>query len=954
MGRPPTARATEPPPRAVDPVAALETRAEKLSGERRYEEALGTLRAARKQLKAKGGSPLRIAIVERDLGALHLAMEELLQARRLLQRALPVIEREAPGSEDLAHAVAYSAQLEAALGRVGRVVPLWEKALRLYQKARGNDHHRVAAAKRSLALRVAARDQRRAEALLNEAIATHDKLGEIRQAVTDRLALANVRRYHQKGDARALYREAIALARKHLGEDDLVMGRLWRALAMYNRTSSAGFVTTKQRAEMRRLSLELFGKAERVYKKVLGPDHSDLADLYADWSLAAEGMREMDRAVELRARSNDIEERHLTRVLSGSSEALKLAYLQRTRRHAEDTVDMHVKSWTQMRHHAGAARLAMTTVLRRKGRALDSAADALAAARFDLPVEDRALLQRLSDARGELARAIIRGPGKQPPHAYKRRLGGLETRAARLEAELERKSAAFRATATPVTIEAVQKAIPEKAVLVEIVKVSHRDERAYSRSGIGEARYGAYLLRRTGPVRFAYLGKASAIDRKVARLRKLLADPSKRFGEQGHLLFRMTFLRLEPLLEDVELVMVAPDGALNLVPFGTLIDMKGKPLVERYSFSYLSSGRDLLRFTAPSARRAEAAIFDNPAFDATLSAAAPAARGGSRGTSAGNLSRARFPALPGTAAEATAIAGLLPKARRHSGTDATEAALKRLAGPAMLHVATHGFFLDDAKRARRRARGLELVDEPVTAPPARPAPARPAARPKPAPQSMPAPQGARWRIRDPLLRSGLALSGANRRGGDGVDDGVLTGLEAAGLDLHGTRLVVLSACETGVGELKAGEGVFGLRRALVLAGSETQVMSLWKVDDDATRDLMVAYYKRLLDGEGRAAAMREVQRAMWPNAATRHPYFWGAFIVSGNPGPLQLDSGARAAGDSARGDGASGGDVPAVEPGARGCSCRAVGLGGRSQPPEPQPLWLWCLVLGVGLARRRW
>ena len=94
------------------------------------------------------------------------------------------------------------------------------------------------------------------------------------------------------------------------------------------------------------------------------------------------------------------------------------------------------------------------------------------------------------------------------------------------------------------------------------------------------------------------------------------------------------------------------------------------------------------------------------------------------------------------------------------------------------------------------------------------------------------------------------------------DDGILTAAEAAQLDLRGTQLVVLSACETGVGEVQNGEGVYGLRRALVLAGAQTQVASLWKVADAATKDLMVDYYRSLLKGEGRSAALRDVQRAM--------------------------------------------------------------------------------------------
>ncbi len=120
----------------------------------------------------------------------------------------------------------------------------------------------------------------------------------------------------------------------------------------------------------------------------------------------------------------------------------------------------------------------------------------------------------------------------------------------------------------------------------------------------------------------------------------------------------------------------------------------------------------------------------------------------------------------------------------------------------------------------------------------------------------------------------------------GEDDGLLTALEVTGLDLAGTELVVLSACDTGIGEIKKGEGVFGLRRALILAGAQTQVVSLWKVDDQATQLLMTNYYTRLTQGVGRSRALREAQLAMFDQPAYRHPYFWAAFVTIGDSSPL--------------------------------------------------------------------
>ena len=135
-----------------------------------------------------------------------------------------------------------------------------------------------------------------------------------------------------------------------------------------------------------------------------------------------------------------------------------------------------------------------------------------------------------------------------------------------------------------------------------------------------------------------------------------------------------------------------------------------------------------------------------------------------------------------------------------------------------------------------------------------------------------------YKLNNPLLQSGLLLAGANK--GEG-NEGVITALEATTLDLWGTKLVVLSACDTGVGEVKNGDGVYGLRRGLVLAGSESQLMSLWPVSDSGTRDLMIRYYKALENHEGRSSGLRRVRLEFLKDPKLKHPYYWASFIQSG-------------------------------------------------------------------------
>jgi CHAT domain-containing protein len=220
-------------------------------------------------------------------------------------------------------------------------------------------------------------------------------------------------------------------------------------------------------------------------------------------------------------------------------------------------------------------------------------------------------------------------------------------------------------------------------------------------------------------------------------------------------------------------------------------------------------------------------------------------------TTGADLSEVYFAPLGGTAQEAQAIKSLFAEATVLTDTQATESELKRVAAPRILHIATHGFFLTDVAGSSSDA--SEIKTRAIRA---------------------------STKIENPLLRSGLALAGANLHK-SGNDDGILTALEASGMNLWGTKLVTLSACDTGLGEIKNGEGVYGLRRAFVLAGTETLVMSLWPVSDYVTREIMTAYYRGLKQGQGRGEALRQVQLSMLKQKGREHPFYWASFIQSG-------------------------------------------------------------------------
>jgi CHAT domain-containing protein len=504
--------------------------------------------------------------------------------------------------------------------------------------------------------------------------------------------------------------------------------------------------------------------------------------------------------------------------------------------------------------------LAFTTLLRRKGRALDAMSDNVSALRGRSNPEDQAVFRQLSDERSQLALLTLKGPDKANADRYPALVKQRQDEVDRLEADVSRRSLEFRAQSTPVTLAAVQAVIPAGTALIEFALYRPVDVNGASRLA---PRYAAYVLASDGEPQWADLGEAATVDRALEMWRMALRDPER--TDVRRLARTVDVKLMQPvrtLLGTSRHLLISPDGPLNLVPFAALVDESGRFLVERFTISYLTSGRDLLRLQAPRASRGGPVIVADPAFGEPAVNAT---------TGTVDFSQVFFGPLPGVSAEVRALKGLLPGAAFFEKEQATEAVLKGVSGPSILHIATHGFFLNDRQRANDASPSSGSSPSTSTDGSTRPPPLRTGAT-----------RLGRFAANtdNPLLRSGLALAGANR-GASGTDDGLLTALEAAGLDLGGTKLVVLSGCDTGVGEVRTGDGVYGLRRALVLAGAESQVMSLWPVPDRSTSDLMVGYYKRLLNAEGRSDALRQVQLQMLARQPRAHPYYWAGFILSG-------------------------------------------------------------------------
>ncbi|HJY84662.1 MAG TPA: CHAT domain-containing protein, partial [Candidatus Binatia bacterium] len=693
----------------------------------------------------------------------------------------------------------------------GRAEPLFRQALTIWEKRLGPEHPTVATA-------------------LNNLATLYREQGEY-------------------GRAEPLFQRALTIWQKSLGPaHPNVATALHNLATLYREQGEYG------QAE------PLFQRALAIREKELGPAHPTVAATLHGLAILYAAQGAEAQAIALQTRCNDIREHYLTLLLAAGSEEEKRAYL------ATFTDEMHLTLSLHLRfapHDPQAARLALTTVLRRKGRVLDALTDSLATVRRHLSAEDQAALGQLAALRAQLATWVLRGPGGLDSQQQQARIAQVEAQAQQLEAQISARSAAFHAQSRLVTIGDVQQHIPTGAALLEFVlyKPFHLEAQSPA-DRWGAPHYAAYVLRRDGDPVWVDLGGAASIDLAITQVRRALGDPDYQDVQTlARALDEQVMRPVRRLLGNARLVLLSPDGQLNLLPFGALVDEGHHYLIERLTFVTLTAGRDLLRLTAKNASRQEPVLVANPDFDSS---------GSSKGVSLaragweveahylGNWSDPRFTPLEGTAGEATALKRLLPEATILTGPAATEAALKQLQGPRILHIATHGFFVANHKEDVLKGLGFAELH---TA------------------GSLNHPVLPSWE--NPLLRSGLALAGANQQGDEG-EDGMLTALEAASLDLGGTKLVVLSACETGVGDIENGEGVYGLRRAIGMAGAESQVMSLWKVGDTATRSLMVAYYANLILGEGRAKGLRHVQLQMLRSTKWHHPFYWASFIQSGD------------------------------------------------------------------------
>ena len=855
-------------------------------------------RALKIREKALGSEHPSVASSLSNLAELYREKGEYEKVEPLYQRALAINEKAlGPDHPDVANSLNNLAGLYHTKGEYEKAEPLYQRALAINEKALGPDHPDVANSLNNFANLYSVKgDYINAEAMYRRALAIDEKaLGPYHPDVANSLNnFANL--YYEKGDyakAVPLLQRSLEIRVKVLGPDHpdvavslinfanlySVKGDYINAEAMYRRaleiqekalgpdhpgvaTSFSNLAALYYLKGDYEKAVPMYQHALMIQEKALGPDHLYVARSLSYLSALFQAKGDLASAITLSTRSTSISERNISFNILSGSERQKLAYLATFSLETNQVLSLHV---TSAPDNPDAFRLALTTALRRKGRALDAMSDSFALLRRHLKSDDLALLDQLSQSRTRLSNLLLAGPDRLPIAQYKSEVSNLQEQVEQLEAQISNRSAEFRTQSQPVSIEAIQASIPIGSSLLEFITFYPYNPKQHRWE---QRRYLVYILTNKGEPQWADLGNAQEMDNAVAALRsvlrkdgdKPLSDVEQEVKPRARRLDQLVMQPVRKLLGQTRSLLIAPDGALNLVPFAALVDEQNHFLVENYSISYLTTGRDLLRLQAHPQNKRDAIVVANPDFDY------PAKAGQTPGPKIAGASYEPLSRLKATQQEATELKVIFPNAEVVTQQRATKAYLKGLSSPMLLHIATHGFFLEDQPDqkppgpleggmrllVRRRGDAGSLEDE--------------------------IPAG--LRLENPLLRSGLFLTGANAAGARG-EEGILTALEVSGLDLWGTKLVVLSACDTGVGEIKDGEGVYGLRRALVLAGSESQMMSLWPVSDTGTSELMVEYYKGLKAGQGRSEALREVQLKMIIDPKRRHPFYWASFIQSG-------------------------------------------------------------------------
>ena len=839
--------------------------------------------------KALGPDSPDVAMSLNNLAILEEEMGDFVSARSSYTRALAINE-EAYG-HDHSNVATSLMNLGELLGKMGddeAARPLYERALSIYEARLGPEHPNVALTLTCISILDESEGRYPAARTAAErALAIQEKnLGPEHPDLAWGLAQLGRLAAHE-GDlasARRCYDRSLSIREKQLGPDHPLLATTLSDYAVV--LTEKGYYEEARPLHSRSLSLR---------ENFLGPDHPEVAQ-------SLEGIGQLDLATNDPAgalaaglRAGNIQRRQFQLTSRSLTEREALDY-QATMITTRDLVLSATMAGTGDSTCPGQAwdaiigsRCLVLDEMVQRNRVLAAAGDTTVAHLLDTRARLVAKLASLFSRQTDFA-AFLRDS-----------IRSVQEREDGLDQQIADKSAEFRHQmhAQEIGLAAVAPALSAGDALVAY---AYYGRLTVVPSGWKRVPSCAVFVLRPGGSPVAHdLGSSAEIDSLVASWRREMrpvSGPMRRNAEAeyrkvGVALYRKIWAIVAQDVAGASRVFVVPDGSLSLLNFATLPTGPDRYLVESDAvIHHLSSERDLVADRDSAEKGAGILIVGGPDYDSPQTFALQSSgRGGSspllasalsprpafRGPTSAELRSLKFEPLPASREEAQELAGLF---RRTSGSplgdripgesvtvlvggDASEEALKQEApGKRILHLATHGFVLvgdpeaNGASRSRTEGKGTPALGS----------------------------------IENPLLVTGLALAGANRRheAGPDAEDGILTAEEIGAMDLSGVEWAVLSACDTGAGVVKAGEGVFGLRRAFQIAGVRTLVMSLWPVEDESAREWMRALYgarlqRGLRSDEAVRAASLAVLRESRADGLSGHPYYWGGFVAAGDP-----------------------------------------------------------------------
>jgi CHAT domain-containing protein/tetratricopeptide (TPR) repeat protein len=835
-----------------------------------------------------------------NLGRLQYRMGNYVSARANLERAFTIREKTSgPESRGIAFTLHYLGLVSQAAGDYAAAKDYFTRALHMREHLLGMEHIDVAATANALGvLAYDANEYENARVLLERALLIREKAlnPQHPQVAVTLHDLADVLgEIGQIAAAESLSLRAISIWHKTYGErHQLIASALTSIGTLHLRYGDAAGARSS------------FTSALSMERGLLGTEHPDLAPTLVGLAEACRRLGQRREALEDALRAEGVARDHLRWTARALSEREALRYEATRTRGLGIALSIAESGLPDSLN-----RRVWDALVRSRALVLDEMAERRRVTSFAGDTTSARLAAAVAATSARVASLIVRGPDEGHEERYRRAVAAARQELDTAERELANRHAPFRAAraARSVGLSEVVAAMPHRTALLAFVRYTLPESVA---SKVAAQEYVAFVLSADSQeVTVVGLGAAAVVDSLVARwlaeIRRGALERGRSLAE-GEAVLRKTGERLRGVLWDplvqwigsASRVFVVPDATLNLIPLGALPVGPSSYLAEKNpAIHYLSTERDVVTaVNAPPKNDALLAVggpaFDDSRFFARLNSRHSSAP---KSASTSDLARSavyrgahsdclefrsvRFWPLPASLREAREVATLWSKAYRPvqdvlTGRAATEAAIKSGASRAgVLHFATHGFFIGGrCASASFTGRGIGALW--VASP-------EPRKRPKPS---------ASETDRDaesPFLLAGLALAGANHRDSAGIDeeDGILTAEEITVMDLSGVRWAVLSACDTGVGEITSGEGVFGLRRAFQIAGCGTLFLSLWEVEDNAARQWMRALYRGSLErgldtADAACHASLSVLRERRAAHESTHPFYWSGFVAAGD------------------------------------------------------------------------